>query len=308
MTDIAKDLPLLLKPPSSPQKPNGEDGDDEEDVDYEQVEALNRTQKLRLYIGRMRSAPICVELLLQSGIGKAVKKFIEKCKRKQENYFPEVFNVQRGSPRSTNNNEPLLPQMEDLLKRWMDLASSKGGNACLGKSPGTSPEDHAKDVKMMLQCTQWRDLFSALYRREQINIKTRGAKMRQIRQVLAADRPKMMAAKTKKVKYGNSRLANKLSGSHSGPSNSNVARGSGTSKLGQLKQQSKSHGAKIAGKSAASTSSSQGAFGNSVAASSGMKRKDSPTPNNNGRGTNKRVHSMGNGMKMKLPKYHRRNI
>jgi len=308
MERIAKELILLLK---EPQKEPQEDGNDD-------VTSLPRTNRLRSHIHIMISAPMCIPLLSSTGIGKAVKKFIKMCKGYSDlpTWFPDIHSV-HDIPNPAFRGKSLLEQTEILLGTWKVMASASGAATCTGRERNTSEEQHIEDLEAVQQCVQWRDLFHALNRREQMTIKTRGAKMRKIREDMKSDRHTVQATNTKK-KMGNRKLGEQLLYGDS-PQQSSGAQGggggggggSGLSKLGQLRQASAMGSARIAGKSAPTTTSRPGSgFSSSVASSSGQKRKlaSLPPTSVNGHVTNKnkRVFTLKDGMKMKLPNAKRR--
>ena len=254
MQQIANDLPLFWK------EPKGEGLDN--------VEAINvaRTKKLRSHIQVLITSPMSIPLLSESTIGKAVKKFIKECKRhgsKLPAWVPEVNGI-HDTPNPAYRGKSLLAQMEILLSSWKTLASASGASTCHGRHRNTSEEQHMQDLETVQQCMDWRKLFAALSQREQLIIKSRGAKMRRIREDLESDRHKVQSTKTKQM--GNRKLGSRLlygdAPELSGGQGAGTGAG-GLSKLGKLRKASNAQNARVVGKSLPKTST----FGCSVASS-----------------------------------------
>ncbi len=304
MQQISNDLPLLLKEPL-----------EEEEVDDDKTIRLKRTAKLRSNIRELIKSPMNIPLLSESTIGKAVKKFIKGCKRYGSSlpeWIPDFHGIY-DTPNPTYRGKSLLDQMETLLNEWKKLASSTGASTCQGRHRNTSEDQHLKDLETIQQCSGWRQLFAALGEREQLIIKSRGAKMRRIRDDLESDRHKIQSTKTKQM--GNRKLGNRLlygdepnsAGGRSAAGSSLSGRG-GLSKLGKLRQASNAQHARVTGKAVAKVST----FGCSVASNSGQKRN----PTGTGRGStpafssrsakNKRHFPLGGGKQLTLPKKKRK--
>jgi len=338
---------------------NQKDDDDDDDDDDEQLllppeeeaqsssrATIMKIRNLQKYISILTHRPMSVPLLLQSGIGKAVKKFVKQNKKlpsssslilQQLNNDPDLQSQYKG--------RSYLAQMEILLNEWKTMASSTPGQdedvSCSGRHRNTSVEQYLQDLEDVQKTTQWRDLFQVLSAREKIIIKTRGAKMRKIREDIETDRHRIKSTKLKKA--GNQKLSEKLlygdkpanSASGSGNSTGSVA-GSGSggggqqiSKLNKLRQESLARQKTISGLSTAtkratsfgtsiavaavtskpSKSPGISSFGSSVAASSGKKRKSVGSTSAGGdnlqafgsKRKNQRVFSLGDGKKIKLP-------
>lgn len=278
---IAKDLPLFWKKP--------------EKVGAGGIEAIivARTKKLKTHIQLLIHLPMSVPLLSQSGIGKALKKFIKQCKRDSNlpAWVPDINGIHDTS-NPTYRGKSLLAQMEMLLNGWRTLASASGALACHGRHRNTSEEQHIKDLQSIQECESWRLLFDSLSSREKMNIKTRGAKMRKIRDNLQSDRHKVQSTKTKTS--GNRKLGSRLLYGDMQTGVGATSHGTGISKLGKLKQQTVARSATITGRVIAKTSG----FGCSVASSASSKRNNGPAFSSVSR---KNVFQIGNGKKMGLP-------
>lgn len=248
-----------------------------------------KIHNLQNYISVLSSRPMSVPLLLQSGIGKAVKKFIKESTKVPSSRSVELNQI--------NNDSGLPPfksylfQMEKLLNNWKTMASSTPSQdqdiPCSGRHRNTSIEQHLQDLEDVQKTTQWRDLFQVLSAREKMIIKTRGAKMRKIREDIEIDRHKIKSTKLKKA--GNQSLSEKLlyggdkpvSGAAAGSNNaSSVAGGSGVgqvSKLNKLREESLARQKTISGLSAGTTKRATSSFGSSVAAAVTSRKPSSST-------------------------------
>jgi hypothetical protein len=295
MKKVATNLPLLFCEPK-------------EDNTFEAGKHLSiQTNKLHNYTTALISSPMSVPLLLESGIGKSVKKFIKECKKHNSSFpthFPLVNTVANNTQNPKFRGKPYLTQLEMLLSEWKLLANVKGADACSGRHRNTSKEQHLKDLQKVQQTTQWRDLFHALNEREQVTIQSRGAKMRKIRDNLESDRHTIKATNIKKM--GNRKLGGRLlSGDSHLAKSSNVGVNSvKISKLNMIRQQSASQKARMRGDPASKTST----FSSSIASSSGQKKKIQSLSSgvNHTSKRNQRTFALGDGKQMKLPNLKRR--
>jgi hypothetical protein len=285
------------------------------------IEAINkaRTKKLKSHVHVLIKTPMSIPLLSESGVGKALKKFIKECKRNASNlspWFPDVSSVHDTSL-PAYRGKTLLAQMELILSNWKVLATASGAKACHGRHRNTSEDQHLEDLKTIRTCVEWRQLFDALAQREQIIVKERGAKMRKIRDDLQTDRHQVQSTKTKLM--GNRKLGNRLLYGDSGNKfQSSDTTAGGKSKLGQLRQATVAHGARVAGKSGVKPATSAfgrsvaapfsgtakrgtcGGFGSSVATPFGQRRSTK------GSNASKRHFYVGDGKKITLPKKKRK--
>jgi len=293
MKKVAANLPLLLS----------------EEPKEEICEAYltSKKNKLHNYTAALISSPMSIPILGESGIGKAVKKFIKECKKYNSSlppHFPPVNIIGNNTQNPEFRGKSYLTQLEMLLSEWKLLASAKGADACSGRHRNTSKEQHLKDLEIVRSTASWRDLFHALNEREQITIQSRGAKMRKIRDNLESDRHTIKSTNTKKM--GNRKLGERLlSGdSHLAKASNGSVNSVKISKLNMIRQQSASQKARMRGDTTSTTST----FSSSVASSSGQKRKIQSLSlgvNHTSR-RNQRTFALGDGKKMKLPNMKRR--
>ena len=306
MKKIATNLPLLL---SEPQ----EDDDDEQAGGEAGGRHLSiQTNKLQNYTSALISSPMSVPLLSESGIGKAVKKFIKECKKHETRlppYFPLINTVANNALYPKYAGKSFFIQLEMLLEKWMALVAAKGADACSGRHRNTSKEQHLKDLEIVQHTFQWRDLFDALHEREQITIKSRGANMRKIRDNLVSNRHTIKSTNIKKV--GNRKLGDRLlnGDAHLAQSSrtSSSASSAKISKLNMIKQETFSQKARMKGGNAGSmgsAGSNLSGFSASVASSSGQKRSSGGV--NLTSKKNQRTFALGNGKQMKIPNLKRK--
>lgn len=301
MQQIGNDLALFWREPKEY---------DDADFDVEAVQ-FSRTKRLKSHVQTLIASPMSIPLLSESSIGKAVKKFIKESSKRNSNlppWAPDIHSVY-DTPNPTYRGKSLLEQLDKLLVNWRSLASAKGASACDGRHRNTSEEQHVQDLESVQQCMEWRHLFEALVRREQETIKTRGKKMRKIRDDLESGRHQVQSTR---IKTSNRKLGSKLL--HGGPpggsggSGGGGIGGGGLSKLGKLKADSAARNATISGKSISNTSG----FGCSVASSAGQKRKSSTSRSTGGYSINtttkknKKVFQLGGGKKLTIPRSHKR--
>lgn len=274
------------------------------DVSADETEQ-QRTLRLKSLVQALMNTPMNVPLLSETGVGKTVKKCIKDCKKREEHGVPEWYpDVHCASHPYAIANSSLLSSMKKLLEGWKQMAGATGAGACTSRGRNTSEDQHLQDYNSAQNCASWRSLFGILLQREQNIIKTKGAKMRKIRDDLESDRPKMKGTATKQKKMGNRRLGNKLLYGESPtrtPAYNQGSKGS-VSKLNRLKYETNANRARIAGKSPAGRSS---AFSSAVASSVGQKRKPTSIPMTNGK-KDPRVFGLDGGMTMKLPKTKKR--
>ena len=119
---------------------------------------------------QIRSSPMNVELLRDSGVGKTVKKMIKKMK-----------------------DVEIRGQLEKLLQSWMDMAERSGAGGAGGKggvdmngvvpsSAKRKPSIQEIDLKLAQSCKSWRQLFAVLKSRNDKVMLNQGKRMREKRQ------------------------------------------------------------------------------------------------------------------------------
>ena len=209
-------LHVLTPPPSSP----GEEGCTEASIRQQRED---RMMKSIQFLG---NSVMSIDLLAQSGCGKAVKKFIKECKkvvattdggRSIPRWMPDIL-----APRPNLRLLSPVEYLDKLLSSWKALASSSGVEVTTasantitksssssskdettdtmtifppelfsGQNKRTSDEQHREDVALAMTCRQWRQIFEALSNREAAKIARHGEKMRRLREDLHSDRPKI---------------------------------------------------------------------------------------------------------------------
>ena len=209
-------LHVLTPPPSGP----GEEGCTEASIRQQRED---RMMKSIQFLG---NSVMSIDLLAQSGCGKAVKKFIKECKkvvattdggRSIPRWMPDIL-----APRPNLRLLSPVEYLDKLLSSWKALASSSGVEVTTaiantitksssssskdettdtmtifppelfsGQNKRTSDEQHREDVALAMTCRQWRQIFEALSNREAAKIARHGEKMRRLREDLHSDRPKI---------------------------------------------------------------------------------------------------------------------
>ena len=221
---IAEELHSVLEPPSDGEKiwfdkllshgmslPVAPTEDN-----FEQHIQWRREDRLaRHVLQELELTPMSVPLLSASGIGRSLKKFLKEYRKicppeaggdqsdKSPVYVPRIY-----SPFPTTESPSIIDSLEKILCGWKAVASSSGvtitkvenvagaHNATAeqtfsGRSKRISEEEHAEDMAVVQSCSQWRDVFKALTRRESAKIARQGEKMRKLRQNIESDRPKI---------------------------------------------------------------------------------------------------------------------
>lgn len=203
-------------------------------------EGIKRAAKLEKIIRLLSGTPMNVPLLSETGIGKRVKAFIKEChkvvpKGKKVKkcsvplYFPHVWkkrtmNIHQETGAGGAGGNPfqlkeitsnMICELESLLQGWKDMASAsgvamKGASSSSCSSSSTHKEakeiQYQQDIDMVQKCNSWRQLYAALSRREEQIVKSRGAKIRKVREDLDKKRSKMGNVQTKKRMPRNSGL------------------------------------------------------------------------------------------------------
>jgi hypothetical protein len=291
-----------------------------------QQQQQQQQQLVKKLYNELKDAPMNVPLLSKTGIGKALKKFIKKLRRNQD----------QQQQQSVVSYSQVSKQLQLILEKWKEIASANGvviqskinsnngntqaaastiqtNNTSTGQNRHTSDEQHAQDIMDIQQCSQWRDLYRVLANREQKLIKSHGAKMRKCRENLKVGRPKIGKTITKR-RVGR-RVCNPDGGYGGGGGSSNIP----TRQLVKLRQDFKQRSIAIKGgkasanRSPTSSNTIRSTFGSSVSSAlSGKKRGLDSTHNtatqnqhqHHGRYVRKlnREVVLDGGKKMKLPK------
>lgn len=231
-------------------------------------------------------SPMNIDLLQASGVGKTIKKALKKY---QQDSSCELF-----------------AKLDQLLNAWKDLAANSGvamkedPNKKMetrkpGKNEKESPysalyAEDAPDLQLAQSCISWRQLFCVLKQREQLRRSHQGKRMREIRQHLASDRPKVVKVRPTSA---SSKFAKAAHGQSGGSGwGQQQASSPASNKMNQLRKESciMASRQKCTPAKALPTSKSS-SFGAAVAFASVSSKK---------RNTNKTVQLAG-GKHMKIP-------
>ncbi|GAX22085.1 hypothetical protein FisN_6Hh333 [Fistulifera solaris] len=192
-----------------------------------------------LVILLLQESPMNVALLQATGVGKMLRKLVKRYKE------------DKTIPASD------IEVLEETLQSWKALASDAQSQQ--------SPEDEAllKDMELAEKCWSWRQLFAALKERQD-NLRTcQGKKMREAREKLALDRPKVVKVRPATAKQ-NSILERP----------STVAKGTSTvapvSKFSKIRQEAVQSHQRLVQSSSKRNGSS---FGDAVAFASATKKR-----------------------------------
>ncbi len=119
-----------------------------------------------LVILLLQESPMNVSLLQATGVGKMLRKLLKRYK--EDNTVPSSD----------------IEMLEETLQSWKALASDAQHSAV--------DEALLKDMELAEKCWSWRQLFATLKERQD-NLRTcQGKKMREAREKLASDRPKVV--------------------------------------------------------------------------------------------------------------------
>ncbi|GAX14555.1 hypothetical protein FisN_6Lh333 [Fistulifera solaris] len=124
----------------------------------------------------LRESPMNVSLLQATGAGKMLRKLVKRYK--EDAIIPSSD----------------IEVLEETLRSWKALASDGQGQQ--------SPEDEVllKDMELAEKCWSWRQLFAALKERQDNLRACQGKKMREAREKLASDRPKVVKVRPASAK------------------------------------------------------------------------------------------------------------
>lgn len=133
---------------------------------------------LKERIDLLMESPMNVPLLQASGIGKMVKEAM------RFKYVPDET----------------AAQLKLILNLWKELAASYGVELQSQKSEAATlggdwiqrAKQDQEDLEQVERCQSWRELFAYLKQREEDRRSSQGKRMREIRQSLSQDRPKVV--------------------------------------------------------------------------------------------------------------------
>jgi len=208
--------------------------------------------------------PMCVSLLQETEIGKTLKKFIKLSAKRPKAHDLDIFSPQPMSSSTKANGKSLSPlqQLEFLLQCWKDMAAKSGvamhSSRQVARS-ATPEDDIASDLKAAESCQTWRQLYHLLHEREQTRRVNQGARMRESRERIAQNQPKIVKVRPAKAKHD--AILNRPLGPKYGSSSASL--GPTKNKLQVLKEESKV--AAVWQKSSPGSKLPSNSFGNAVA-------------------------------------------
>ena len=183
-------------------------------------------------IKRVSESPMDLNLLKSSGIGKTVKKFLNKSVRLD--FLDEPYTYSSGkdirkTPRTT---------LETTLQSWKDIAADSGvkmksGENRLGRSNGQGIPT-ASILTAAKKCDSWRSLYRTLKVQDEDRKSRQGEKMRERRRRLDTVRPKIV--KVRPASCRQDKILGKSSFG-SGYHPSQKAAPSGSAKIRQLRME-----------------------------------------------------------------------
>lgn len=186
----------------------------------------------------LEETPMNISLLQATGVGKTLRKMVKRCK--EDSTFPT----------------DQLKRLEDILQSWKSLASD-ASNAQM-----SCDETLLHDMELAEKCWTWRQLFAVLKERQD-NLRTsQGRKMREAREKLASDRPKVVKVRPATAKQN--RILERPS------STTQISTSLPASKLSKLRQETVQSNQRLTASPAKRTGPS---FGDAVAFASTKKRK-----------------------------------
>eukprot|EP00526_Cylindrotheca_closterium_P018300 CAMPEP_0113632318 /NCGR_PEP_ID=MMETSP0017_2-20120614/16797_1 /TAXON_ID=2856 /ORGANISM="Cylindrotheca closterium" /LENGTH=368 /DNA_ID=CAMNT_0000542867 /DNA_START=32 /DNA_END=1139 /DNA_ORIENTATION=+ /assembly_acc=CAM_ASM_000147 len=144
----------------------------------ENIDEENKKQVIRA-IKVMCNSPMDVELLRSSGIGKSAQKFINTCSKN------EKLGLEKES----------MHALHSLLKSWKMMASSEG--VMMSENEKQTQFGLSEHIAIARKNASWRELFSALKKFDQEKRENQGARMRERRQRLNSQRPKIVKVRHK---------------------------------------------------------------------------------------------------------------
>ena len=143
-----------------------------------------------------------LDLLKATGIGKTVKKFLKLFHRDPLNESVTSFLTSKN--RFQPGNLSIIQKLEEILKRWMDMASQSGvkmdnvSAATSSKNNQPKINDDDRYLQMAKTCRSWRELYVTIKKFDENRRTEQGEKMRARRDRLDSIRPKIVKVRMKK--------------------------------------------------------------------------------------------------------------
>jgi hypothetical protein len=237
-------------------------------------------------IRALAEAPMNISLLKATGIGKTVKKFL-KASAARESCLGLHQTIDLSGQTS---QETPISKLQSTLNAWISMAASSGVKM---KSEVDSPcakrTKCDRDLSSAEKCQSWRQLFAMLKNSDEKRVENQGARMRERRQKLDSDRPKIVKVRPTKPHH-----AAILSRPGYGGGTGSAPSASGTSKLNQIKMEARVTVTRQRPPVQAKVPSGGGGFGAAVAFASTSKSTKK-------RKASSKIISLANGKRMKVP-------
>lgn len=235
-------------------------------------------------IRALAEAPMNISLLKATGIGKTVKKFL-KASAARESCLGLHLPIDISGQIS---HVTPISKLQSTLSAWMAMAASNGVKMKTEVDcPVAKKTKHDRDLSSAEKCQSWRHLFAILKNSDEKRVENQGARMRERRQKLDSNRPKIVKVRPTKPHHA-AILSRPGSGGGSTPS------ASGTSKLNQIKMETKVTATRQRPPVQAKIPSGAGGFGAAVAFASTSKSAKK-------RKASSKIISLANGKRMKVP-------
>lgn len=150
--------------------------------------------------------PMSVALLQETEVGKAIKKFIKLSRKNPKAQELDIFTARPLVSCTKSNGKSMSPlqQLELLLQSWKDIAAKSGVEIQDSNRDLRNPvaeDDHERDLKAAESCQSWRQLFHLLQERETNRRVSQGARMRESRERIAQNQPKIVKVRPAKAKH-----------------------------------------------------------------------------------------------------------
>jgi len=256
LTSLTDPKPFLFSDRSS--KNNGKEESLRNDIKGGSIDATEAHKVIQESLIALKEAPMSVDLLNDTKIGKSLSKLIKKLSKLSLNtdysnslhykIWDRTYSLQSNDAKrlksscGANGAIAKTPEenLKSILQSWKHAAFTEGVKITststeTSKDSSTSDtQQFSQDMKVLKMCNSWRDLFEALTERKDHMIESHGAKMREKRQNIEKTKNtvKKVTLKTNRFR---SKAAISVLGNGSGiPSNSKSTTTS--SKLGAWKR------------------------------------------------------------------------
>lgn len=163
-------------------------------------------QNLERAIQVLFDTPMSVALLQETEVGKIVKKFIKQSRKNPKAHEVDMLTARPLSSCTKSNGKSMSPlqQLELLLQSWRDVAAKSGvkiHDSNRGMRNPVDEDDNERDLRAAESCQSWRQLFHLLQDRETKRRFSQGARMRESRERIAQNQPKIVKVRPAKAKH-----------------------------------------------------------------------------------------------------------